>query len=387
MYIWRSLFNMMKYFLLISFVCFGLVACEQVSMDKAVEYQNKGMYNKAIHNYSELIKKGKDVAQAQKNLADIYLEMGKIKEAFDSFKASLNITPSFALDEIITLTSSGNKEIREQAIKTLTEISNENTKKDILDRLVQKLNSNEFHDKVDALEAIFAFSKDAAGISDEILAVFDKEKPVIQNKILAELFKITGESNSQKIIDKLEMIIQDTEENMLIRVSAVDCLANMKSKKSLTKLINLTKENSAISSSAKSAIEKIGLPSREQVTEFVPYLQDPSSSVRLIVLKIFSDMKSEANDTVPDIILLLKDKNKAVKDAAKAALENIGVASQNALEGLSSLLDNKDVDIKLRALNEIVEMNAVNQVIDKVRQLQQDPNKEVRKYAQQVIES
>ncbi len=378
---------MMKYFLLISFVCFGLVACEQVSMDKAVEYQNKGMYNKAIHNYSELIKKGKDVAQAQKNLADIYLEMGKIKEAFDSFKASLNITPSFALDEIITLTSSGNKEIREQAIKTLTEISNENTKKDILDRLVQKLNSNEFHDKVDALEAIFAFSKDAAGISDEILAVFDKEKPVIQNKILAELFKITGESNSQKIIDKLEMIIQDTEENMLIRVSAVDCLANMKSKKSLTKLINLTKENSAISSSAKSAIEKIGLPSREQVTEFVPYLQDPSSSVRLIVLKIFSDMKSEANDTVPDIILLLKDKNKAVKDAAKAALENIGVASQNALEGLSSLLDNKDVDIKLRALNEIVEMNAVNQVIDKVRQLQQDPNKEVRKYAQQVIES
>jgi len=378
---------MMKYFLLISFVCFGLVACEQVSMDKAVEYQNKGMYNKAIRNYSELIKKGKDVAQAQKNLADIYLEMGKIKEAFDSFKSSLNINPSFALDEIITLTSSGNKEIREQAIKTLTEISNENTKKDILDRLVQKLNSNEFHDKVDALEAIFAFSKDAAGISDEILAVFDKEKPVIQNKILAELFKITDESNSQKIIDKLETIIQDTEENMLIRVSAVDCLANMKSKKSLTKLINLTKENSAISSSAKSAIEKIGLPSREQVTEFVPYLQDPSPSVRLIVLKIFSDMKSEANDTVPDIILLLKDKNKAVKDAAKAALENIGVASQNALEGLSALLDNKDVDIKLRALNEIVEMNAVNQVIDKVRQLQQDPNKEVRKYAQQVIES
>ena len=98
-------------------------------------------------------------------------------------------------------------------------------------------------------------------------------------------------------------------------------------------------------------------------------------------------MKSEANDAVPNIIVLLKDKSKTVRDSAKEALSNIGTASQAALGGLSDLLDNQDVDIKLRALNEIVEMNAVNQVMDKVIQLQQDKNKEVRKYAQQIVDN
>ena len=98
-------------------------------------------------------------------------------------------------------------------------------------------------------------------------------------------------------------------------------------------------------------------------------------------------MNSEANDTVPNIILLLKDKDSKVQEAAKEALSNIGAASRTCIPSLNDLLDNKDVDIKLRALNEIVEMNAVSQVIDKVKQLQEDPNKEVRKYAQQIVDN
>ena len=120
-----------KYLLLIPFLCLGLFACEQASMTKAIEYQKKGMYNKAVDNYISLIKKGISVAQAHKNLADIYLEMGKTDAAFNSLKQSLNITSEFALDEVIELTSSGNKEIREKAIKTLTEVTNEDTRKEI----------------------------------------------------------------------------------------------------------------------------------------------------------------------------------------------------------------------------------------------------------------
>ena len=379
---------MKKYFLLIMFFSFALVACEQADMNKAMEYQKKGMYNKAIDNYVALIKKGKNVAQAQKNLADIYMEMGKTKEAFNYFKDSLNSSPDFALDEMIALTSSGNKEIRETTIKVLTEINNEDTKKAIFEKLITKLKSEEFHDKVDALEAIFAFSKKAAVITDDILAVCDAEKSVVQNRILANLFKIADESNSQKITDKLETIAQNRNENMLIRVAAVDCIANMKSKSSLRKLIELTEEDSSIATSAQDAIKKIGLPARNQIANLVPLLeQNQSPSVKLLVLKIFSDMKSEANDTVPNIILLLKDKNNKVRDAAKESLVNIGSASQECIPALSELLDNKDVDIKLRALNEIVEINAVDQTIDKIRQLQQDSNKEVRKYAQQIVDN
>ena len=377
-----------KYLLLIPFLCLGLFACEQASMTKAIEYQKKGMYNKAVDNYISLIKKGISVAQAHKNLADIYLEMGKTDAAFNSLKQSLNITSEFALDEVIELTSSGNKEIREKAIKTLTEVTNEDTRKEIFNKLIQKLNSDEFHNKVDALDAIFSFSEKASVISDEILAVFDSEKSVIQNRILSNLFKIVNNDNRQQIIDKLEQIAGNTEENMLIRVAAVDGIANIKSKESLVELINLTKEKSAISASAKTAIEKIGLPSREQIPNFFPFLsEEQESSVKVIVLKMFSNMKSEANDAVPNIIVLLKDKSKTVRDSAKEALSNIGTASQAALGGLSDLLDNQDVDIKLRALNEIVEMNAVNQVMDKVIQLQQDKNKEVRKYAQQIVDN
>lgn len=377
-----------KYLLLIPFLCLGLFACEQPSMTKAIEYQKKGMYNKAVDNYISLIKKGVSVAQAHKNLADIYLEMGKTDAAFNSLKQSLNITSEFALDEVINLTSSGNKEIREKAIKTLVEVTNENTRKEIFDKLIQKLNSDEFHNKVDALDAIFSFSKDASVISDEILTVFDSEKPVIKNRILSNLFKIVNADNRQTIIDKLEQIAGNMEENMLIRVAAVDGIASIKAKESLVKLIELTKEKSAISSSAKTAIEKIGLPSREQIPDFIPFLsEEQGSSVKVIVLKMLSNMKTEANDAVPNIIVLLKDKNKTVRDSAKEALSNIGTASQAAIDGLSDLLDNKDVDIKLRALNEIVEMNAVNQVMDKVVQLQQDANKEVRKYAQQIVEN
>jgi HEAT repeat protein len=379
---------MKKCFLLIFFLAFSLVACEQADIDKAMEYQQKGIYNKAIDNYLALIKKGKKVAQAQKNLGDIYLEMGRNKEAFDCFKASLEITYGFALDEVIALTSSGNKEIRELAIKILTEIRNEDTKRVIFEKLLNKLKSDEFHDKVDALEAVFAFSKNASVITDDILTAFDTEKPVVQNKILSNLFKIADKDNSQKIIDKLESIAQNKDENMLTRVTAVDCIANMKSKNSLTKLIELTKENSSIAASAKTAIEKIGLPSRELVGNFVPLLSDEQpSSVKLLVLKIFSDMKAEANDAVANIIPLLKDKNSKVKETAKAALESIGAASQACIPALIELLDNKDVDIKLRALNEIVEIEAVNQAIDKIRLLQEDPSKEVRKYAQQIVDN
>jgi len=377
-----------KYLLLIPFLCFSLFACEQADMDKAIEYQQKGLYNKAINNYLALINKGKKVAQAQKNLADIYLEMGKIKEAFDCFKASLNITYGFALDEVISLTSSGNKEIREQAIKTLTEVKNEDTIKSIFEKLIAKLKSEEFHEKSDALEAIFAFSKKASIITDEILTVFDTEKPVVQNKILSNLFKIADGNNSQKIIDKLESIAQNKDESMLIRVAAVDCIANMKSKNSLIILIELTKENSSIADSAKNAIEKIGLPSRTLVKNLVPFLEEGQPvSTKLLVLKMFSDMKAEANDTVPNIIPLLKDKNPKVKEAAKDALEKIGPASQACVPALSELLENKDVDIKLRALNEIVEIEAVSQTIDKIRLLQGDSSKEVRKYAQQIVDN
>jgi len=377
---------MKKCFLLFFFLSFALIACEQADMNKAIEYQKKGIYNKAIDNYHALIKKGKNVAQAQKNLADIYLEKEKIKEAFNCFKASLNVSPDFALDEVIGLTSSGNKELREKAVQILTEVTNEDTKKAIFEKLIDKLKSEEFHDKVDALETIFAFSKNASGITDNILAVFDIEKPVVQNRILSNLFKIADESNFQKITDKLETIAQNKNENMLIRVAAIDCIANMKSTDSLIKLIELTEENSAVSDSAKSAIEKIGLPSRNQVSNFIPLLsEEQSSSTKVLVLKIFSNMKSEANDTVPNIILLLKDQDSKVREAAKEALSNIGAASRTCIPALNNLLDNKDVDIKLRALNEIVEINAVDQTIDKIRQLQQDPNKEVRKYAQQIV--
>lgn len=377
-----------KSFLLIFFLCFGLAACEQADMNKAIEYQKKGIYNKAIASYLSLIKKGKDVAQAHKNLADIYLEMGRLDSAFDSFRQSLNITPEFALDEVISLTSSGNKEVREHAIKTLIAVTNEDTKKAIFDALINKLKSTEFHDKVDSLETIFSFSKNASVLTDDILNIFDSEKPVIQNKILTNLDKIISDDNYSKIVDKLEQIAKNEEEKMLIRVAAVESIANIKSKRSFAKLIELTKENSTISASAKAAIDKIGLPSKEQIPELLPFLSDEQpSSVKIIVLKLFSGMNAQANDAVPNIILLLKDKNKTVKDTAKDALENIGIASQPALEGLIALLDNKDVDIKLRALNEIVEMNAVEQAIDNIKQLQQDSNKEVRKYAQQIIDN
>ena len=47
-----------KSFLLIFCLCFALIACEQADMKKAIEYQNKGVYDKAVSNYLALIKKG-----------------------------------------------------------------------------------------------------------------------------------------------------------------------------------------------------------------------------------------------------------------------------------------------------------------------------------------
>ena len=292
------------------------------------------------------------------------------------------------MDEVINLTSNGKKQVRQKAITILHEVTNEETKKAIFEKLIQKIQSEEFYNKVDAIDAIFSFSKDASGLANDVLAVLDSEKAVIKQKILMNIYKIVNNDNYQTVVSKLEEIANNKEEDMLIRIAAVDGLTNIKSKTSLPKLIELTKENSAISSSAKGAIEKIGLPSKEQIPKFIPFLyEEQDAQTKLMVLKIFSDMKANANVAVPNIILLFKDKNKDVREAAKDALANIGLADPKVVNELGALLDNKDVDIKLRALNEIVEMNAVSQVIDKVKQLQEDPNKEVRKYAQQIVDN
>ncbi|MFA7074334.1 MAG: HEAT repeat domain-containing protein [Endomicrobiaceae bacterium] len=380
--------NNFKLFCFLFFsVCF-LCSCGNSNFKKAVEYQADGEYEKAITFYKKSIEAGKDVALCEKNSGDIYFSKGDFQKAFNCYKRSIEKNPDLALDQIIKFISYNDKNVRSIAIEMLYRVKNPAAKEKILSAISVMLKSDKQHEKIDALEVVAKFGTLCEPIINDITALLDDENPIVKQKTLSVLPPMASFIVKTGAMDKIKSFL--SQDNELVKVNAIECLGNMGeySADCLPQLIELTDQQEIFKTPAYAAIRKIGLPSKERAAGLLEYLNsDKSFEIRSLVLSIFSQMGPEASDYTPDIMLLLKDKDHKIAQAARETLMNIGGASEKSIPSLIKLLNDNNTEIRLRAITELAAMGqrAVS-AEEPLKKLLKDKNKEVRKYSENALQ-
>ncbi|MEA5000341.1 MAG: HEAT repeat domain-containing protein [Endomicrobiaceae bacterium] len=368
-------------------VCF-LCSCGNSNLKQAVEYQADGEYVKALVFYKKSIEAGKDVALCEKNSGDIFFTKGDFQKAFNCYKRSIEKDPNLALDQIIKFISYNDKDVRSIAIEMLFKVKNPAAKEKIMATIATMLKSQKQHEKIDALEVVAKFGTLCEPILNNILVLLDDQNPIIQQKTLSVLPPMASLVVQAGALEKIKAFLK--QDNELVKVNAIECLGDMGrySMEALPQLIELTDQQEMFKGPAYTAIRKIGLPSRDQAAQLVSYLNaDKSFAVRSLVLSIFSQMGPEANDFMPDILLLLKDKDHKIAQIARETLMKIGGASEKSVPALIKLLNEQNTEIRLRAISELAAIGPkANSAVEPLKKLLQDSNKEVRKYSENALQ-
>jgi HEAT repeat protein len=249
------------------------------------------------------------------------------------------------------------------------------------------LKSDTQHEKIDALEVVSKFGTLCEPIINDIVILLDDENPTIKQKVLSVLPPMASLAVKVGALEKIKQFLK--QDNELVKVAAIECLGNMGqySMECLPQLIDLTAQQEIFKSPAYVAINKIGIPSKDQAIPLIAYLTDKPFEERSLVLSIFSKMGQEANDYIPNIILLLKDTDPKITQLARETLMNIGGASEKTIPDLITLLSDKNNEVRLRAITELADMGQkANSAIEPLKKLLNDKNKEVRKYSENALQ-
>ena len=118
-------------------------------------------------------------------------------------------------------------------------------------------------------------------------------------------------------------------------------------------LINISIEEPLFQDRALFAIDKIGLPTKEQAEKMYDFLKDKPLETKIMVLDKFGDMRESANEYVPYIMLFLNDDDAVVKQNVRSTLAKIGKSSPSAVDALIKLLQEPNNEIKSRAIYEL----------------------------------
>jgi len=378
----------LKVFCLIFFSIYCLCSCGNTNLKKAIEYQEDGEYEKAIVFYKKSIEAGKDVALCEKKSGDIFFSKGDFQKAFNCYKRSIEKNPDLALDEIIKFISYNDQNVRLITIEMLFKVKNAAAKEKILATIAKMLKSDKQHEKIDALEVVSKFGVLCEPIINDIVILLDDENPTIKQKALSVLPPMASQAVQVGALVKIKQFLK--QDNELVKVAAIECLGDMGqySIECLPQLIDLTAQQEIFKTPAYIAINKIGIPSKEQAIPLTDYLiSEKPFEIRSLVLSIFSKMGKEANDFIPNIILLLKDKDPKITQLARETLMTIGGASEKTLPALITLLNDQNTEVRLRTITELADMGQkANSAIEPLKNLLKDNNKEVRKYSENALQ-
>ena len=184
------------------------------------------------------------------------------------------------------------------------------------------------------------------------------------------------------------MAVVQSANNELVKIAAIECIGNLKSdgKAALPMLFDLSESDNVFSESAVKAINNINISDRANVKELKKYLASAKNDTKIKVLNILGNMNAEANDMVPFIIPLLKDRNVEVRELARSTIRKIGTSSKEAVPDLINLLGNPEYEIRLVALTELSEIGKDSaSALPAIEKLLTDSNENVRKYAEYAI--
>ena len=355
---------------------FIICSCNKESyFDVAVAYQNDVEYEEAIKYYKLAINRGEKVAVAEKNIGDIYFFKKKYEEAFEHYKNSLEIEADVALDKVIQFISYSDESIRIFSYRLFNEIRNENSRKKMFSCLSQILKSEEQNRVLDIIELISKIN-DFTPVAEDVIKLLDKDDLIIKQKLLPVLPKVAGIVVKLQYINKvIDLLNQDNE---ILKELAIDSLGNMFgwAQKSIPYLFRVAVEYPAYREKALQAIEKIGIPTKEQVVEVFSYIKDKPVEIKVEILERLGNKRAGAKSFIPDFLLFLNDDSEEVKQVVRKSLAKIGKAIPNSVPELIELLKNKNEEIVLRAIYELgdLEHDAL-QAIDSLEKISKDKNR------------
>ncbi len=381
--------NLKKSFCLPVFICMAFIcSCGESDFNKAVSYQNDGEYGKALEFYRKSVSDKKNVALSEKNMGDIFFADGRYEDAFKSYRISIETSSALTLNHVMQFISYNDGRVRSLVADTLCSVRNEQTKNRILEKLSAILNSQDQYKIIDAMEVVLKFRENARPISDDIIKLLDSDNPVIKQKVL-EYFPFDPEAVVKNgFLDKvIELLNNDNE---MVKTYAVECLGNMHgyATQALPALIDISINEPNFKSRALSAIDRIGLPTKQQAEKMYDFLKDKPVETKIIILDKFADMRERANTYVPYLMLFLNDGNDKVKQSARNALAKIGKSSPEAVGELIKMLNESNEEIKSRAIYELGDLGKyASQAVEPLERILNSGNsKKIKSLAESALQ-
>ena len=371
------------------FVCM-LAACDYAGkLENAAGYYKEGEYDKAAAIYSAIIKKNPKEIKALKGLADIKLAQKDYTAAINLYKQVVEINPSLAVKDLVSLLMYSDSTIRSQAVAALSSLSNGTTEA-VNEILSQTANANQYV-KVDFLEAVKKIGAPASFAAKDVIGYLDFDYPQVRQKAL-EVLSVMNAGNVKEAGGFAKMTERINDADPAVAETAVNSIAAFKSGAadmvpSLVKVF--ANPDDKLVAAAKAALAAVG-PASGQATPELIELTAPSKnkSVRMASLDALAAMGPSANTTPPDLIPLMADPDNDVRVAAVSALSKIGKPSPEAVPAMIKLLKNKNSVIKLRAIAELGDMGkAAMPAIAALDQMKQDPDAAVRADAKKAAEN
>lgn len=365
-----------------------LYSCAGHNFNKAVEYQKYGEYDKAIEYYQKAIKAGKYISLSEKNSGDIYFFKNNFPKAFDHYKHSIETDPDLDLDRIIKFISYSDKNVRSIAMKMLATVKNDRAKEKIISTISNMLKSDKQYEKIDALEFSAKLGDSCKPIIKDIVVLLDDPSFVIRQNTLDVLPSMANSAVEAGALEKIKQILK--EEDDLVKIAAIQCIGNMEQygAEFLPDLIELTVAQKNVRRPTYVAIRKIGVPSKDQAKALISYLT-PEKPVRerILVLALFAKMKEEANEFVPNIIILLNDSDSKIIQRARETLAKIGTASEKSVPDLILLLNDKNTEVVLTTITELADIGPeASAAIKPLEKLLNSKDKTIKKYAENALE-
>ncbi len=368
--------SMLRLFTFIFCFVFLFISCGTSNFDQAVIYQENAEYDKALEFYEKAISKKENVAQAEKNMGDIFFMQKDFNKAFECYKKSIESKPNLPMDHIFNLLSDSNKDIRTATKDMLVKIQNKTAREKIFEHLSKMLKSEQKFEKLDALEVVSSFGNSAKPVIDDVLALIDDENITIKQKVFEVLPSVAGIAIPAGSEEKLYGLLKHS--NDMIKVGAIECIGKMKQITDYVPLIEIVKTKPAVKRTVLTAINNANPASRESAENIKKYLTDEDPRIKLLALAVLKRMGNNASSFVPKIIVLCADSNSAVSREAKNILTAIKITEQSIVPELIELLNNKNRNVKLEAIRWLANIGAgASASVEELKKLTKEEDKEV----------
>lgn len=365
------------------FVC----SCSESNFDKAESYKKDGEYQKAVEFYAKSIKNNEKVAESEKNIGDILFVDKFFGQALEHYKNSIEIDADVALDTVMKYISYNDAKVREFVAQMLSDVESEQAKQQINEKMATILKSGDQYKIIDALEIAEKMKNNLEPISDDIFNLLDGNDIIKQKvlKVLPNVAKIVSEKYG---FEKLIKFLNQKDE--IIKTNTIECLGNMHEYaiSTLPDLIELAVKEDRYRKDIFIAIQKMGVPTKEQMKDMNSFLKDKPKEIKINMLKIWGNFGEKANVYVPNIIYFLNDEDADVKAAARNALLKIGKASQETVPDLINLLKETNNEIVLRAIYELGEIGkGASDAIEPLKEIVKNTqNREIKTSANEALQ-